>query len=494
MHVVWLKRDLRIRDHRPLAEATARGDVLPLYVYEPEVYESEYVHTSHLDFVNESLLELRDALRLRGGDLCVRVGRMPDVLDELSQHTPIEGLWAHEETGTMATFERDDRVRGWCKERSIPFAEFMQHGVWRGPHDRDGWAARWDELMAEEPAAKPDMIRTPPNIAMQDVRTADELGLTDPSKPEALRGGEALAWETLESFLTDRGVNYRKDMSSPVEGWSGCSRLSPYLAYGNISIREAWQRTREQFEMLRAKEAAGKPVDKRWFKSLKSFEGRLHWHCHFIQKLEDAPRLEFENMARSYDGMREDEFDEERFEAWKEGQTGYPMVDACMRCLHATGWLNFRMRAMLVSFSSYHLWLHWRRPSIWLAKHFLDFEPGIHFTQFQMQSGTTGINSIRMYSPAKQVSDHDPEGVFVRKWVPELADVPKKYLPNPEKMPEDLQREIGCVIGEDYPAPIVDHLERYREARSRIWAIKKTPEAKAEADRLYQKHGSRRRR
>ena len=494
MHIVWLKRDLRIRDHRPLHEAAQRGDLLVLYVYEPEVFDSEYMHASHVDFINESLAELRDALRMRGGDLCVRTGRMPDVLEKLHAKQAISGLWAHEETGTMATFERDERVRKWCHSADLPFHEYMQHGVWRGPHGRDGWASRWDTLMAEDSAPTPEMIRAPRGIEMGDLRPAKDLGVRGESKPHAQRGGESLAWETLRSFLTERGANYRKDMSSPVTAWEGCSRISTHLAYGNISIREAWQATRKRVEHLRSQEEAGKKLDKRWFGSLKSFGGRLHWHCHFIQKLEDAPRLEFENMARSYDGMREDEWDEDRFVAWKTGQTGYPMVDACMRCLLATGWLNFRMRAMLVSFSSYHLWLHWRRPSIHLARHFLDFEPGIHFTQFQMQSGVTGINSMRMYSPAKQVSDHDPKGAFIRKWVPELRDVPNKYLPNPEKMPDALQEEIGCVIGENYPEPVVVHLDRYHDARSRVWAIKKTPEAKAEANVLYEKHGSRKRR
>jgi len=211
-----------------------------------------------------------------------------------------------------------------------------------------------------------------------------------------------------------------------------------------------------------------------------------------MQKLEDEPRIEFENLARAYDGLREDEFDEAKFEAWKCGETGFPMVDACMRALHRAGWINFRMRAMLVSFASYHLWLHWRPTGTWLAQQFLDFEPGIHWSQMQMQSGTTGINSIRIYNPTKQVRDHDPEGEFIRRYVPELRGVPGEYIAEPAEMPVDLQREVGCVIGEDYPRPIVDGKAAWKEANSRIWSVKNSEEARREADEIYERHGSRR--
>lgn len=216
-----------------------------------------------------------------------------------------------------------------------------------------------------------------------------------------------------------------------------------------------------------------------------------------MQKLEDEPRIEFGNFVRAYDGLRE-EFTaslegRRRFEAWKDGLTGYPMVDACIRCVKATGWLNFRMRAMLASFSAYHLWLHWREPAVWLGSHFLDFEAGIHFSQFQMQSGTSGINTLRIYSPAKQVLEQDPEGEFISRWVPELRDVPFSWLSRPEQMPEEIQSRSGCVIGRDYPAPIVEHATAVREARERIALVRRKTETRTEAKRVFVRHGSRKR-
>ncbi len=492
LQLVWLKRDLRIRDHRPLAEAAARGPVLCLYVYEPELLRSDELESSHFAFINECLADLDAELQRRGGRLVTRVGRVPEVFEEFRRNPGIAGLWSHRETGNRITYDRDLRVKAWAEQHNIPWTEVPQDGVIRRLKSRDGWAGRWARRM-DEPITEPPARIQPAEVAPGPIRSLAELGLPPSSKPGAQRGGETIARETLDSFLFTRGVSYRKEMSSPVEGWDGCSRLSPYLAWGAISMRQVHQALQQRREQIKADKAAGKELPSTWLPSLSSFAGRLRWHCHFMQKLEDEPAIEFENMHRVYDGLRENDFNSAYFEAWKRGETGYPMVDACMRCLHETGWINFRMRAMLVSFASYHLWLHWRPTAVWLARHFLDFEPGIHFSQFQMQSGTTGINTVRIYSPAKQVKDQDPEGVFLKRWLPELEGVPGEFLAEPHTMPPLLQQGAGCVIGRDYPAPAVDHKQAYDAARRRMYELRRRTEARAEAKRVYQKHGSRRR-
>jgi deoxyribodipyrimidine photo-lyase len=212
-----------------------------------------------------------------------------------------------------------------------------------------------------------------------------------------------------------------------------------------------------------------------------------------MQKMEDQPSLELENVNPAYDGLREGEFDHEKFSAWCGGRTGYPLVDACMRALHQTGWINFRMRAMLVSFACYHLWLHWRQPAVHLARLFLDYEPGIHYSQVQMQAGVTGINTVRIYSPIKQVADQDPQGEFIRRYVPELEGVPAHLLAEPHRMTLMEQSLYGCRIGEDYPPPIVDHVAAYQSARQRIYQVKRSPAARSLSVEVQRKLGSRRR-
>jgi deoxyribodipyrimidine photo-lyase len=281
-------------------------------------------------------------------------------------------------------------------------------------------------------------------------------------------------------------------MSSPVTAPDACSRLSAWLSTGAISVRTCEHAARARLRQLRDMRQRGDDVDPRWRGSITSFRSRLRWHCHFMQKLEDQPRLEFDTMCDEYVGVRDEhDVNDEWLHAWHEGRTGYPLIDACMRAVRSTGWLPFRMRAMVMSFANYHLWLHWRFTGVLLARQFLDFEPGIHYSQCQMQGGVTGINAIRIYNPVKQALEHDPEGVFIRRWVPELDAVPATALAEPHLMPPMLQAMYGVRIGETYPLPIVDNVQAMRTARDRIWAVRNAPGTRDAARRVYDKLGSR---
>ena len=468
---------------------------MALYVYEPELVGAPDFDPSHLVFLNQALTELDARLRALGGRLTCRVGRLPDVFDQLhAEHGGLAGLWSHEETGNALSFARDRRVAAWCRQHGVPWTEIAQHGVCRPHPCREGWAQRWNSRMAEPLTPAPRELSVVPAIDAGSVQSPADLGLPASTKTLAQPGGESHARRLLATFLQRRGLDYRRAMSAPLPAWRACSRLSPHLAFGCVSMRQVFQATRERQREVAELTSFGAPLDPRWSRSLSSFQSRLRWHCHFMQKLEDEPALEQRNLSRAYDGLRrEDDFNAEHFAAWCEGRTGYPMVDACMRALHQGGWINFRMRAMLASFAAYHLWLPWQPTSVFLARHFLDYEPGIHYAQFQMQSGTTGINSVRIYSPAKQALDQDPQGSFIRRFVPELARVPTAFLAEPHLMPTSMQTEAGCRVGRDYPAPVVDHATAYRQARERMGAIRRTEHARAEARRVYARHGSRER-
>lgn len=500
VQLVWFKRDLRIEDHQPLCAAVQKGAVLPLFLFEPDFWAQRENSPEHFHFVSQCIRELRASLRTLGGELFVRTGNAVQILQALSEQIEIAKIWSHEETASMWTYQRDRAVAKWAREKNIPWEEIPSNGVVRRLKSRDGWARIWQSRMNSEPFASPTKLSVPGSIEQGRIPLANELfsseSLTDVKGFSHLqKGGEKAGQESLDSFLSSRGQDYRTSMSSPLSAPTACSRISPYIAWGCLSIKSVHRHVRKRKEQLiSCKEIDSPQMIKIWSQSLSSFTSRLSWHCHFIQKLEDEPEIEFQNVCRIYDGLREGEFNRERFEAWQAGRTGYPMIDACMRYLQRERWINFRMRAMLMSFAAYHLWLHWREPAIHLARLFLDFEPGIHYPQCQMQSGVTGINTIRIYSPTKQGIDQDPEGHFIRQNVPELANVPTKFIHTPWMMSLDDQARYRCRLGLEYPLPIVDHATAVRHAKERIFEIRKSDAAAEMAQQVYRKHGSRKHR
>jgi deoxyribodipyrimidine photo-lyase len=484
VQVVWFKRDLRVEDNEPLERAAAAGPVVPLYVFEPEVWQSADMSARHRWWITESLRELRAELASLGQPLVVRSGEICAVLEDICTRCGTFVLWSHEETGNGVTYRRDLSVLKWCRERGIAWNECRQFGVIRRLATRDSWSERWESFMAEPTRGRPEKL-SPVRI--------DPGGL--PSAPADFTPsslhqlpGERAAKQCLQSFLYLRGEGYSGGISSPVSAAKHGSRLSPYLAWGNVSMRTVVAETRRRQAQVRALP----PHERgRWLRSLRGFDARLHWHCHFIQKLESEPAIEHHCFIRSLDAMRDRRGNEEHLLAWCNGLTGYPFVDACMRYLRATGWLNFRMRAMLVSFASYDLFLDWRLFADFLAQQFLDYEPGIHYPQIQMQSGTTGINAIRMYDPVKQGYDHDPSGDFVRRWVPELSRIPGKAVHEPWRLTPLEQREFHFQPGVSYPIRVVDHRLAVRAAREVITSFRRSVETKRAKRDTLQRHGSR---
>ncbi|SIO22398.1 deoxyribodipyrimidine photo-lyase family protein (cryptochrome) [Rhodovulum sp. ES.010] len=478
--LLWFKRDLRVADHPALARAAAGEDaVLPVYIAEPGYWALRDTSARQWAFTAECLAELSEALAALGAPLQVETGEAVAVLDRLAGTHGVTRLVSREETGNAWTYARDRRVDAWARARGIDWVDLPQSGVVRRLKGRDGWAAARDRFMARPVLPPPGGLRGLPGLVPRTLPAACDLGLGADPCPARQRGGRAEGTRLLESFLRERGQAYRRAMSSPLAGADACSRLSPHLAMGTLSAREV-----EQAAARRRAEVRG--ARSGWSGSLKSFSARLAWRDHFMQKLEDAPAIESRCLHSAYEGLRPAEPDAARLAAWATGETGLPFVDACMRSLIATGWLNFRMRAMLMAVASYHLWLDWRATGPVLARYFTDYEPGIHWPQVQMQSGTTGMNTIRIYNPVKQGHDQDPTGAFTRRWVPELAQVPDACLQEPWRW-EGADR----LLGRGYPEPVVDVAAAARAAREAVWAVRRGPAFRTEADRIVARHASR---
>lgn len=473
--IVWLKRDLRVSDHQPLAEAARKGPVLVLYVAEPSIWEQPDLSLRHFHFVVESLQEMAETVRSLGGQMAYFVGEMEDALEHLYQAYGEFRLSAHQEHGTPATFERDKRVHIWMKSHGLVFDEYAENGIVRGARKLAGLADHWEAYMEEPLVVEPQHLmssETLPEAFTERLEVLAKFEVKGKALFAGQRGGTREGKQFLESFLSSRFLKYHVHISKPWESQVSSSRLSPYLAWGNLSMREVVQATRLKQQQV---------TDRFEKRALDMFEARLRWQGHFVQRFEFMPELAEQTLNPAFDEARTTE-DEALFRKWYYGQTGIPMVDAAMRALHETGWIHFRSRAMVLSFVCNTLRFDWRRPAHGLAQLFIDYDPGIHFNQIQMQAGSSGFHTIRIYNPVKMGQEQDPNGRFIRRYVPELRGLSNTFIHEPWLSPHFAEL--------DYPAPVVNIHEANRLSRELFYSIKKQPETVARAEELLELFGS----
>ena len=474
LNIVWVKRDIRTQDHEPFDLAEKNNlDYFNIYLFEPSIMNHPDCSLRHLQFIYQSIKETNRKLSKYNKEIHVFHQEAELVFEFLCNLYTIKNVFSYQETGIKKTWNRDKKLSLFFKTEKINWKQVQKDGIQRGIKTRENWDEKWYHVM-NQPVIK--------NIfKKQQVLTFENPFTIKPTLKEKLdnyptslqKPGEELAWKYLKSFCKKRGVDYSKNISKPQESRVSCGRISPYLSWGNISIRQTVQfiKTHVNYEF-----------NKRSFNAILT---RLKWRDHFIQKFEVECDYENRCINKGFE-LLSYKNDENLILAWEKGATGFPLIDASMRCLIKTGWINFRMRAMLVSFLCHHLDCSWKYGVYHMAKIFLDYEPGIHYTQFQMQAGTTGINTVRIYNPIKQSKDHDPDGIFIKKWVEELKVVPKEFIHEPWMMTE--MDKVFYKLNYNYKKPIINLKDSGKLARAKIWGHRKSREVKLENRRIIVTH------
>ena len=464
--IIILNRNLRLLDNAALYYGSLKSNFIVIYLYDVDYWKANGKSSRQLKFSNDCLEELDEDLKKLNSKINVFNGSFYDLGKWIE--TNYNNFSIHINHCTDVNYFREgfNNFKENFKNKITVYDDF---GLQLNNFDRDTWSKNWNHIMNSDlldipkPSNNKDRLNL---IGFSDFK--NEISCEFSGLNNIQEGGTSKAKELLGTFLDQRCKGYRIKMSSPSQSEESCSRLSPHFTYGSISIRQVYQQLNKMLPELNNK------------KDLYSFKKRLYWHCHFVQKLHTEPELEFYSMHRMCDDLRP-EYDDEIIEKWIEGETGFPFLDACMKFLNKNGWINFRMRAMIMSFASYNLWQPWQKTSPRLAELFTDYEPGIHISQVQMQSGVTGINLPRIYSISKQSMDQDPDAEWTKNLLPQLNDFDPKLIHNAE-------------LNDSYIPQIVDLKTSAKFARDQVWGIRKSIEFKNEARKVYLKHGSRRKR
>lgn len=471
INIVWLKRDLRTQDHEPFKNAeNSKLPTLVVYILDPKVIFSQGRSLRHLQFIYKSLTELQKKIPIQ-----ILYGDTQEIFEKFSKEQAIANIFSYQEIGTKNTFSIDLNLKEFCKQNKINWQEYQYSGIIRGKQNRINWDKDWFETTFK-PITKNNLeqINTDAKTELvQKFKIPCELLEQIQIYPKDFQpAGENTAHKYLQSFLETRFQTYSKHISLPSESRKSCTRLSAYLAWGNLSTKQVYQSLSKMYLQTKNRNLLNAMI-------------RIRWRDHFIQKFETDINYQDQNINKAYNKFKWQN-NQALLQAWKQGKTGIPIIDANMVCLIQTGWINFRMRAMLVSFLCQYLMQDWKQGAEHLAELFLDYEPGIHFPQFQMQAGTTGINTLRIYNPIKQSKEKDPQSTFIKKWIPELLSLPVEHVHEPHKIPE-LEKLLFTeefIHLNEYPKPIINYEQEIKNNRPLFWEFKKSKSVKAQSKKI----------
>ena len=476
INIVWIKRDLRTLDHESFHAAESKNiPYLPVYIFDNDLIKYPDTSDRHLGFIYNSLIDINKKLSSFNKQVEILYGPSLNIFKCLVSQYKIENIFSYQESGIRKSWQRDIKVKKFCNENSINWIEFQRDGIIRGIKDRKNWNKNWHVQMHSQiiknSFKKQKKLKFLNKFPLPDNLISRINSNLDSFQP----AGESMAWKYLKSFCEERVSGYAYNISKPEKSRISCSRLSPYISWGNLNIRLVYH------NLIKLKKK------NKNLRSINAVISRLHWHCHFIQKFEVDCNYETHLINKGFNSLKRNT-NIKFIKAWEEGKTGYPLIDASMRAVKNTGWINFRMRAMLVSFFVHNLDQDWRDGVYFLAKQFLDYEPGIHYTQFQMQAGTTGINTIRIYNPIKNSKDYDREGVFIKKWIPELGKIPLEFIHEPWLMSEMESKFYKFKLGKDYPIRIINLEETSKKAKNKIWGHMNNKKVKDESKEILKIH------
>ena len=477
INLIWLKRDIRLHDNEAISSAIKSGKrFLIFYAFEKILLHDLHYNERHWDFIKQSIVDINKELIAYKAKVLSVSSDIIGLCNQIQNFYAIDTVYSHIETGILTTYVRDKEFKRYCRNNNINWKENINNGVQRGLLHREKWYEDWECYMQKKQEVfnpQEDQI-----LKLDEIKEIEKIShpisLETPSNTKFQKGGRSIGIKYLTTFFNERHKEYMFHISKPELSRTSCSRLSPYLAWGNLSVREVFQK--------------GKKVKTNAnTRHIGAFLSRLRWQAHFIQKFEMEHVMENASVNKGYHKLKKS-ISKKYQVAWKTGTTGFPLVDACMRCLKETGYLNFRMRALTVSFFTHILWQPWQDATTHLSQMFLDFEPGIHFPQLQMQAGETGINNLRIYNPVKNGIEHDEDAKFIKKWVPELKKLDTIFAHEPYLMTPLEQQLYDFTLGKDYPNPIVDLKKTRKKASDILWNLKKNPEVKKESKRILLKH------